>query len=106
MLENSLGITFFLKSSANGTNERFIYLRITVNGVPKETSTKRKWNLNRWEQKTGRAMGNKEDAKALNFFLYSIEMKIRKFADQLVEKQESLTSVKLIIKILLLYQVT
>lgn len=51
-------------------------------------------------------MGNKEDAKALNFFLYSIEMKIRKFADQLVEKQESLTSVKLIIKILLLYQVT
>lgn len=24
MLENSLGITFFLKSSANGTNERFI----------------------------------------------------------------------------------
>jgi len=96
MLENSLGITFFLKSSANGTNERFIYLRITVNGVPKETSTKRKWNLNRWEQKTGRATGNKEDAKALNFFLYSIEMKIRKFADQLVEKEESLTSVKLI----------
>lgn len=40
MLENSLGITFFLKSSENGTNERFIYLRITVNGVPKETSTK------------------------------------------------------------------
>ncbi|GGF22763.1 site-specific integrase [Flavobacterium limi] len=96
MLENSLGITFFLKSSANGANERFIYLRITVNGVPKETSTKRKWSINRWEQKTGRATGNKEDAKTLNFFLYSLEMKIRKFAEQLIEKQESLNSVKLI----------
>nr|WP_294928970.1 site-specific integrase [uncultured Flavobacterium sp.] len=96
MLENSFGIIFFLKSSAKSTNERFIYLRITVNGVPKETSTKRKWNVNRWEQKSGRAAGNKEDAKALNFFLYSLEMKIRKFADQLLEKQEPVTSVKLI----------
>ncbi|PZX93148.1 site-specific integrase [Flavobacterium aquariorum] len=96
MLENSFGIIFFLKSSSKSTNERFIYLRITVNGVPKETSTKRKWNVNRWEQKTGRATGNKEDAKALNFFLYSLEMKIRKFAEQLSEKQESLSSIKLI----------
>lgn len=96
MLENSFGITFFLKSSAKSTNERYIYLRVIVNGVPKETSTKRKWNINRWEQKSGRASGNKEDAKALNFFLYSLEMKIRKFADQLLEKQESLTSMKLI----------
>jgi len=96
MLENSFGIIFFLKSSAKSTNERFIYLRITVNGVPKETSTKRKWNVNRWEQKSGRAAGNKEDAKALNFFLYSLEMKIRKFADQLLEKQEPVNSLKLI----------
>jgi integrase len=96
MLENSFGIIFFLKSSAKSKNERFIYIRVTVNGVPKETSTKRKWNVNRWDQKAGRAMGNKEDAKALNFFLYSLEMKIRKYADQLTEKQESLNSVKLI----------
>ncbi|MEP6931459.1 MAG: site-specific integrase [Flavobacterium sp.] len=96
MLESSIGITFFLKSSTNGSNERFIYLRISVNGIPKETSTKRKWNLNRWDQKTGRAAGNKEDAKALNFFMYSTEMKIRKYADQLLDKQESLSSIKLI----------
>lgn len=85
-----------MKSSAKSTSERYIYIRITVNGVPKETSTKRKWNVNRWEQKTGRAIGNKEDAKALNFFLYSLEIKLRKHADYLVEKQESINSVKLI----------
>ncbi|MBS7231347.1 site-specific integrase [Flavobacterium psychroterrae] len=96
MLESSIGTIFFLKSSTNGSNERFIYLRISVNGILKETSTKRKWSANRWEQKTGRAIGTKEDAKCLNFFLNSLELKIRKFADHLLDKQESLTSVKLI----------
>lgn len=32
MLENSFGITFFLKSSTKGTKERYVYLRITVDG--------------------------------------------------------------------------
>lgn len=49
MLESSFGITFFLKSSAKSTNERYVYLRITVDGIPKETSTKRKWDVNQWE---------------------------------------------------------
>lgn len=96
MLENNVGISFFLKTSTSGSTERFIYLRISVNGIRKETSTKRKWNTNLWELKTGRALGNKEDAKSLNFFLNSMEIKIRKFANQLMEKRESVSSVKLI----------
>ncbi len=68
MLENSFGITFFLKSSTKGTKERYVYLRITVDGVPKETSTKRKWEVDRWSQRTERATGSREDAKVLNFF--------------------------------------
>ncbi|UUW08786.1 site-specific integrase [Flavobacterium plurextorum] len=96
MLESTIGISFFLKSSANCTNERFIYLRVNVDGVPKETSTKRKWSASRWEPKTGRAVGTKEDAKTLNFFLNSLELKIRKFADHLLDKQEFVTSIKLI----------
>lgn len=96
MLESSFGITFFLKSSTKSTNEKYIYLRITVDGVPKETSTKRKWDLKRWEQKTARATGNKEDAKALNLFLNSLELQISKYRDDLSAKRETLTSVKLI----------
>ncbi|WP_165830085.1 C2 domain-containing protein [Flavobacterium hydrophilum] len=53
MLESSFGIIFFLKSSKKSTSERYIYIRITVNGVPEETSTKRKWNVYRWDQKAG-----------------------------------------------------
>ncbi|MEO6175022.1 MAG: site-specific integrase [Flavobacterium circumlabens] len=96
MLESSFGITFFLKSSAKSTNEKYIYLRITVDGVPKETSTKRKWDIKRWEQKTARATGNKEDAKALNLFLNSLELQISKYRDELSEKRETVSSIKLI----------
>lgn len=96
MLESSFGITFFLKSSAKSTNEKYIYLRITVDGVPKETSTKRKWDVKRWEQKTARATGNKEDAKALNLFLNSLELQISKYRDELSEKRETVSSIKLI----------
>ncbi len=96
MLESNFGITFFLKSSVKSTNEKYIYLRITVDGVPKETSTKRKWDVKRWEQKTARATGNKEDAKALNLFLNSLELQISKYRDELSEKRETVSSVKLI----------
>lgn len=43
MLENSFGLTFFLKKSTK-KNEKYVYLRITVDGIPKEVSTKHKWD--------------------------------------------------------------
>ncbi|MCT2409298.1 hypothetical protein NZD88_17250 [Chryseobacterium antibioticum] len=51
MLENSYGLTFFLKTPKRKSDMiRYVYLRVTVDGIPKETSTKRKWNLKRWDQ--------------------------------------------------------
>lgn len=52
MLECSFGLTFLLKSPQKKTTTRYVYLRITVDRVSKETSTKRKWDVNRWDQKT------------------------------------------------------
>lgn len=69
MLENSFGISFFLKSSKKKDKLRYIYLRVVVDGIPKETSTKRNWNVNRWDQKIERAIGSKEDARTLIFSL-------------------------------------
>ncbi|WP_426480060.1 hypothetical protein [Chryseobacterium sp. R2ACT005] len=70
MLEQSYGLSFFLKSSnVKDKSIRFIYVRITVDGIPKETSTKRKWDVIRWNHKEEKAIGTKEDAKELNFFL-------------------------------------
>lgn len=96
MLESSFGMNFFLKSSAKSTNERYVYLRITVDGVPRETSTKRKWDVMRWEQKTERAAGNKEDARTLNFFLNSLERKVHEYRNELSDKRQPITSKKLI----------
>lgn len=77
MLENSFGVSFFLKSSKSQL--KFIYLRSTVDGISKETSTKRKVDLSKWNQKTERAIGNNEDARSRNYFLDSLASKINMF---------------------------
>jgi hypothetical protein len=41
MLETSYGLSFFLKPSRKEPNIRYLYPRITVDGIRKETSTKR-----------------------------------------------------------------
>ncbi|MEL1245943.1 hypothetical protein AAEO56_16845 [Flavobacterium sp. DGU11] len=38
MLETSFGLSFFMKPPKKETNIRYIYLRVTVDGVRKETS--------------------------------------------------------------------
>ncbi len=95
MLENSFGLTFFLKTPRKKNNIRFIYLRITVDGIPKESSTKRKWDMKRWDQKAERATGNKEDARALNFFLESLVTKINNYRTGLLNTEETITSQKI-----------
>lgn len=62
MLEASYGLNFFLKSPKKKTEHmRYAHLRVTVDGVPKETSTKMKWDDQRWDQDLGKAIGNKVD---------------------------------------------
>lgn len=97
MLEQSYGLNFFLKSpNVKSKSIRYVYLRITVNGIAKETSTKRKWDLNRWDQKAGKAIGTKEDAKALNFFLESLTTKINSHKIDLLNNSINLSAAELI----------
>ncbi|MGE8534452.1 MAG: phage integrase SAM-like domain-containing protein, partial [Chryseobacterium sp.] len=95
LVEQSYGLTFFLKSSKN-EKFRHIYLRITVDGIPKETSTKRKWYPDRWDQKEGKAIGTKEDAKTLNAFLESLTTKINSHRTELMNNGTPITSIDLI----------
>lgn len=70
MLEQSFGLLFFLKKPKNQKgDERYVYTRITVDGIPKELSLKREWYESRWDQNSGRAKGNREDALKLNAYL-------------------------------------
>jgi len=94
MLESSFGLAFFLKSPHKGSKIRAVYLRITVDGIPKETSTKRKWDSTRWDQKTERAIGTKEDARSLNFFLDSLILKVNEYKTEIMYSGKPITSEK------------
>jgi site-specific recombinase XerD len=80
MLQKSYGLTFFLKSPKKKEDMlRYVHVRVTGDGVPKEISIKRKWDMARWDQKLKRATGTKEDARSFNFFLDSLVTKINQF---------------------------
>jgi integrase len=92
MLERSFGLNFYLKSPQKKTNIRYIYLRITVDGVRKETSMKRTWDSQRWDMKTERASGTKEDARALNHFLDGVVAKINQFKMDLMYTEKTISA--------------
>ncbi|WP_116789286.1 site-specific integrase [Flavobacterium psychrotrophum] len=96
MLENSFRLTFFLKSPKKVTSQRLIYLRITVDGIAKETSTKQKWDVKRWDQQACRATGNKEDAKSINFYLDSVTNKIVQFKAELILNSHTITAQRIV----------
>ncbi|MCL1666542.1 site-specific integrase [Elizabethkingia ursingii] len=96
MIEKSFGTTFFLKTPEKKENLRVVYLRITVDGIPREISTKRKWDATRWNQKTERATGNKEDAKSINYFLESLSTRISNYRTELINNDQTISSQKLI----------
>lgn len=91
MLEKSFGLLYFLKNSGNEP-KKFIYLRITVDGHPVELSTKKQWWENRWDQEKCRATGVKEDARDVNFFLDTLENKVFKARQKLIEEEEFITA--------------
>ena len=95
MLERSFGITFFLKTPKKKVNLRYIYLRITVDGTTKETSTKTKWDIRRWDQRTERAIGTKEDARTVNYFLESTSMKVTQYRTELLNQGITITAKRL-----------
>ncbi|UUC44212.1 site-specific integrase [Flavobacterium cerinum] len=96
MLESSYGMTFFLKTPRKPNDIRMIYVRITVDGNPKETSINEKWDIKRWNQKIERATGSKEDAKILNSYLDLLTSKIVQRKTELLGEGRAITAEKLI----------
>jgi integrase len=95
MLESSFGMVFFLKIPRNESKIRNVYLRITIDGIRKEASTRRKWESSRWDQKSERAIGTKEDAKSLNFFLDSLTLKINEIKTEMMYSGKTITAEKI-----------
>ncbi|MFD2602947.1 site-specific integrase [Flavobacterium suzhouense] len=85
-----------MKTASKETTMRYIYLRVTVDGVRKETSTKRTWDIQRWDPKTERAIGNKEDARTLNHFLDAMVTRINQFKMDLMYTERTISAQRII----------
>ena len=93
MLDKSFGLLFYLKKPKNHVSRAIpIYLRITVDGVPKELSVKRSCDPSRWNSAAGRASGTKEDARSLNAYLDTYQNKVYDVKRQLVESQKLISA--------------
>jgi site-specific recombinase XerD len=93
MLEKSFGMFFFLKKTKNQTgSDRYVYLKITVDGISKEISLKRTWTHDRWNQASGRASGTKEDARNLNLLLDSLASKVYQAKLDLIDQRKPVTT--------------
>ena len=93
MLEKSFSLLFYLKKPKNYLKGSMpIYLRITVDGIPKEISTGRQCDPDRWNVNSGRSNGTKEDVKSLNAYLDTLQTKVYEVRRQLLEKNESITA--------------
>ncbi|MCQ6957338.1 site-specific integrase [Mucilaginibacter aquariorum] len=93
MLEKSLGLMFFLKKPQDYVEGLVsIYLRITVDGVRKEMSTKRFWDPEKWNAKANRAIGNKEESKNLNTYLDVLQNKAYDARTHLIDRGKIVTA--------------
>lgn len=100
-MEKSFGLFFFTKKPKTGNAEEyFIYLRITVNGIATEISTKRKWDPERWNVQAGRAEGKGDPVKSLNAYLDVLQRKVYDVRKELEDRNVELTATN--IKALLL----
>jgi len=93
MLGKTFSLLFYLKKPKNYTTGAMpLYLRITADGLPKEISLGRQWDPAKWNAKSGKAIGTREDAKKLNEFIDTIRSKLYNARLQLVEKNEVVTA--------------
>lgn len=84
---------FFLrKSSPFRKGPWLLNLRITVDGIAKELSLKRRWEISRWNSDKQRAAGTKEDAKALNVYIDLILAKAHAARTNMIEKEQHITA--------------
>ena len=77
-MQNSISLLFYLKKpKVLMGNTVPIYVRITVDGKRAEISTGRECLPEKWNAQAGRSNGTKEEVKALNNYLDTIQSKLQ-----------------------------
>ena len=84
-----------LRKEKKKNNRVLLMLRITVNGKRAEISVQRKIDPDRWDSKSNRMKGNKEDAKEVNALIDLLSLKLNRIHNALVERDEVATAKKI-----------
>ncbi|MBW7840873.1 MAG: phage integrase SAM-like domain-containing protein, partial [Chitinophagaceae bacterium] len=93
MMDKSFGLLFYLKKPKKYVGGPVpIYLRITVNGVPKELSTKRECDPQRWNPYAQCAKGTNEDSRALNYYLDTLRRQVYEARRKLIDEKTVITA--------------
>ncbi|MDE3183982.1 MAG: site-specific integrase [Bacteroidota bacterium] len=92
-MDQSFGLFFHLKKNKSvSTNELTVYLRITVDGIYSEVSTKRKCDPDNWNVSAGRLYGKSEAAREFNYYLDTLQQKVFETKRRLIEMDKELTA--------------
>lgn len=92
-MQYDLSILFYLqKGKENKKGEVPIYLRITINSKRAELSTNESINISQWDSGQQRAKGRSESARTLNNHLDSLENKVKRDYNLMLEHDEEITS--------------
>lgn len=92
-MEISFGILFYQKKPKYYvTGPVPIYMRITVDGVERELSTKLSGDPDKWSSKANRLTGRTDDVKAVNDYLDLLQTKAIQARSRLVILQKAVTA--------------
>ena len=76
-MSQNFKVLFFLKKGKRSNEKSLpIYVRVTINGERAEWTCQRICDSVKWNQQTGRVIGNKDDVKGLNQHLDAIQANI------------------------------
>jgi integrase len=91
-METKLSILFYSKTSKTTKNGLVpIYLRVTVGGARFEQTTQRHIALEKWSAEAGKAKGNSEEARAINYFLDALKQKVYNYQWEIIHEGLPLT---------------
>ncbi len=92
-MKTNFSMLFYVKKQKNYTSGLApIYLRITVDGKRSEITTNRECNPEKWNSKSGRLIGTKEEIKSFNAFLDNLQSKVYEAHRYLSENERPITA--------------
>ena len=93
MLEKNFSVNVYLKKPKffEKGDPYQVYLRITVDGNKVEITAKRTWQPDRWNHRSGRAEGTRDDARELNKGIDALVNQVHQARRLLIEENKDIT---------------